>query len=87
MKKMQPRKEMKVKPVAPRAKKPPIRPVQNVKGMTREMLARIATWMETREAEQVVYATTVSMTSKEEWAVLEEAHALVVEYVRMGARL
>jgi hypothetical protein len=72
-----------------RGKKPPARPVPDVKGATQVILARVAEWMAGKEAEPVVYAGLASgpRASPAEWAVLEEARALAVEYVRMGARL
>ena len=61
------------------------KPVPDVKAATREILVRVAAWMETRPAEFTLYPD--ARYSEEEWAVLEEARALAVAYVRLGARL
>ena len=61
------------------------KPVPDVKAATREILCRVAAWMETRPAEFILYAD--KRYSEEEWAALEEARALAVAYVRLGVRL
>ena len=61
------------------------KPVPDVKAATREILVRVAAWMETRPAEFTLYPD--ARYSEEEWIALEEARALAIEYVRSGARL
>ncbi len=60
-------------------------PVPDVKSATREMLARVADWVDT-EAGWPVLGVQPARRSKEEWAALEEARKLAAGYIRMGAR-
>ena len=80
---------MQTKVAGNRGKKLPARPVPDVKGATRVILGRVAEWMAGKAAEPVVYTNLASGpgASPAEWAALEEARALAVEYVRMGAHL
>lgn len=63
----------------------PVLPVPDVKNLTREMLGRVAAWMERPEATSVVEGGARPKTP-EEMAAVNEARDLAVGYVRLGAR-
>ena len=67
-------------------KKPSPKPLPDLKAATRDMLLRVAGWMDTKSAEMTLYVTASSKATKAEWAVLEEARVLAVAYIRMGAK-
>ena len=64
------------------------KPVPDVKAVTRNILTQVAlfveegaTWLD------LLGALPGAGTTKEEWAALQEARALAVEYIRKGAAL
>jgi hypothetical protein len=68
------------------AKKPTVKPLPDLKAATADVLSRIAGWAESPEARDVMFGHLTSRTTKAEWAVLEAARQLAVNYVRMGAQ-
>ena len=74
------------KPVKkPVKKQATVFPAPDVKNATREILNRVAAWMETPEAASVIH-TGVNPQRQEERNALVEARALAVGYVKMGAQ-
>lgn len=67
---------------------PAPKPAPDLRSATREVLAKVADWMGTRQAELIIFAgVSAAGTSRAEWDVLIEAKAIAMEYVRTGARL
>ena len=68
-------------------KKPSKNPVvPDLKAATREILSRTADWAESLAAQDVLFGHLSSRTTRAEWAILEEARKLAVNYIRMGAK-
>jgi len=61
-------------------------PVPDVQSATEEMLQRVAVWLVTPAADGLLYRDVSSNAGKAEWAVLEKARALAINYVRLGTR-
>ena len=61
------------------------KPAPDVKGATREMLARTAAWMRSLEGETVLFGHLGRTFTDEEHAALTEARALAAAYVEKGA--
>ena len=57
----------------------------DLKAATQEALSRIADWAESSMTNTELFGASMRHT-KAEWAVLEEARKLAVNYIRMGAK-
>lgn len=71
--------------MAKRTKQVVARPVPDARSAAREMLRRTVDWMESREGDGALAASTHSLTVDEK-AALVEARTKAVEWVRKGAR-
>ena len=60
--------------------------VPDVQAATEEMLQRVAIWLATPAADGLLYRDVSPNAGKAEWAALEKARALAVNYVQLGAR-
>ena len=60
--------------------------VPDLKSATREALDKIATWVSISMTNEELFGASARRT-KEEWAVLEEARKLAINYIRKGATL
>jgi len=60
-------------------------PKPDLKAATAAVLERIAGWAATNMTNAEMFGD-VPRRTKEEWAVLEEARKLAVNYIRMGAK-
>ena len=60
-------------------------PKPDLKGATAAVLERIADWAATNMTNEEMFGNATRRT-KAEWAVLDEARKLAVNYIRMGAK-
>ena len=70
-------------------KKPSKKPVvPDLKSATASILTRVADWMEADSiaSQGAVFGWSGARPTKAEWAVLEEARKLAINYIRMGAK-
>jgi len=72
--------------VATKKKVTPKSVVPDVQAATEEMLQRVAAWLATPAADGLLYHDVSPNAGKPEWAALEKARALAINYVQLGAR-
>ena len=62
------------------------KPLPDLKAATADVLARTADWLSSPASQDILFGHLSSRTTRAEWAVLEEARKLAVNYIRMGAK-